>query len=256
MQCKYKLAFVPFHEHLLWICFLTLSCLPISHATKLPFVENHAKVLAEAKRLGAPMQAIARAMQEAQKDLYPMKEVITVFDLSQPTLNKRLYVLDFRFGNTTAHHASHGRGNGGITHATKFSGFWKDNSRMVPLGPLRTAQHPIVFGGTESRYSVVFDRYRKKEYRDQLVLDMDGMCHYNYEINLWQGNTRMAFHTNWYNTQGYRETHQGLGRSLGCITLDPIINNRIVKRIAGGSLVYVTVGNDPISKYTGGAKCR
>jgi hypothetical protein len=40
-----------------------------------------------------------------------------------------------------------------------------------------------------------------------------------------------------------------LGRSNGCITLDPIENNQLVMRLQDGALVYVTVGDAPIEKY-------
>jgi hypothetical protein len=40
-----------------------------------------------------------------------------------------------------------------------------------------------------------------------------------------------------------------LGRSLGCITLDPIENNQLISRLQDGALVYVTVGDDPIEQY-------
>jgi hypothetical protein len=40
-----------------------------------------------------------------------------------------------------------------------------------------------------------------------------------------------------------------LGRSLGCITLDPDVNNAIVNRLGNGALIYVTVGNDPVERY-------
>jgi len=40
-----------------------------------------------------------------------------------------------------------------------------------------------------------------------------------------------------------------LGRSNGCITVDPVENNELVRRLEDGALVYVTVGDDPIEQY-------
>jgi hypothetical protein len=40
-----------------------------------------------------------------------------------------------------------------------------------------------------------------------------------------------------------------LGRSNGCITVDPIENNELVARLQDGALVYVTVGDAPIERY-------
>jgi hypothetical protein len=59
-----------------------------------------------------------------------------------------------------------------------------------------------------------------------------------------------VIHPNWYVSAGYRNKNPGmLGRSLGCITLDPEVNNAIVNRLGNGALIYVTVGNDPVERY-------
>lgn len=40
-----------------------------------------------------------------------------------------------------------------------------------------------------------------------------------------------------------------LGRSNGCITIDPVENNALITRLQDGALVYVTVGDAPIEQY-------
>jgi hypothetical protein len=51
-------------------------------------------------------------------------------------------------------------------------------------------------------------------------------------------------------TAGFRAKNNGmLGRSNGCITLDPAENNQLVTRLQDGALVYVTVGDAPIEQY-------
>jgi hypothetical protein len=56
-------------------------------------------------------------------------------------------------------------------------------------------------------------------------------------------------HPNWYTTAGFRAKNNGmLGRSLGCITVDPAENNKIITRLRG-ALIYVTVGDAPIEQY-------
>jgi hypothetical protein len=37
--------------------------------------------------------------------------------------------------------------------------------------------------------------------------------------------------------------------SNGCITVDPVENNKLVTQLQGGALIYVTVGDDPIEQY-------
>jgi len=43
--------------------------------------------------------------------------------------------------------------------------------------------------------------------------------------------------------------NNGVGRSTGCITLDPVENNELITRLQDGALVYVTVGDAPIEQY-------
>jgi len=60
---------------------------------------------------------------------------------------------------------------------------------------------------------------------------------------------KWVIHPNWYTTAGYRAKNNGmLGRSNGCITVDPAENNKIITRLQG-ALVYVTVGDAPIEQY-------
>ena len=57
-------------------------------------------------------------------------------------------------------------------------------------------------------------------------------------------------HSKWYVTEGFRKQNNGmLGRSFGCIVLDPVYSNQVFYRIQNGSLMYISVGNDPIEKY-------
>jgi L,D-transpeptidase catalytic domain len=93
-------------------------------------------ILQQAQAVGAPMAAIARAVAISRQSIFPKKDALAVFDISQPSANKRFYLLDFKSGEATAHYAAHGRANGPNAKAVKFKGFQKDLD-MVPLGPLR-----------------------------------------------------------------------------------------------------------------------
>src|SRR6185437_10617089 len=75
-------------------------------------------VLAQAQALGAPMAAVARAIAIARGPIFPKKDALAVFDISQPSANKRFYLLDFKSGEGTAYYASHGRSNGPNAQAT------------------------------------------------------------------------------------------------------------------------------------------
>jgi hypothetical protein len=76
--------------------------------------------LQKAQTLGAPMAAVARAIMISPQQTFAKKDALAVFDISQPSANKRFYLLDFKSGEVTAHYAAHGRSNGPNVKAVKF----------------------------------------------------------------------------------------------------------------------------------------
>ena len=199
-------------------------------------------ILQQAEALGAPMAAVQRAIHISHQSIFDKKDVLAVFDISQPSSQKRFYVLDFKSGHATAHYAAHGRHNG-YDKVTKFKGFQTDLD-MVPLGPLKTAHSEVM-----DPYKTIVDRYDGTIYRDMIVVVLEGVASYNSYIN----DTppfKWIIHPNWYATAAFRaKNHGALGRSAGCIVLDPAENNELITRLQDGALVYVTVGDAPIEKF-------
>ena len=201
-------------------------------------------VLQQAEQLGAPVAAIQRAVAISRQPTFSKKDVFAVFDISQPSANKRFYLLDFTSGQVTAHFAAHGKSNGPHARAIKFKGFQRDPN-MVPLGPLKTVHAPRK---VTDHYRTIVDRYDKTVYRNMIVGVLEGVAPYNRYINHTPP-YKWVIHPNWYTTAGYRAKNKGmLGRSLGCITVDPAENNKIITRLRG-ALIYVTVGDAPIEQY-------
>jgi len=200
-------------------------------------------LLQQARTLSAPMAAVARAITISGQQTFAKKDALAVFDISQPSANKRFYLIDFKSGEVTAYYAAHGRSNGPNAKAVKFKGFQRDLD-MTPLGPLKTA-HSEVMG----RYKTIVDRYDGTVYRNMIVAVLKGATSYNSYIN----HTlpfKWVLHPNWYTTAAYRAKNNGmLGLSNGCITVDPVENNKLVTRLQGGALIYVTVGDDLIEQY-------
>jgi hypothetical protein len=189
------------------------------------------------------MAAIQRAIDISRGRDFSKKDVLAVFDISQPSARKRFYVLDFKSGQVTAHYAAHGKANGPNARATKFKGFQTDLD-MVPLGPLKTAHAQEM-----EHYKTIVDRYDGSVYRNMKVAVLEGVASYNSYINSTPP-FKWIIHPNWYATAGFRAKNSGmLGRSKGCITLDPAENNQIISRLEDGALVYVTVGDAPIEPY-------
>jgi hypothetical protein len=200
-------------------------------------------LLQQAQALGAPLAAVGRAVEISRQPAFPKKDVLAVFDISQPSANKRFYVLDFKSGQVTAHFAAHGRDNGPNVKAVKFKGFQKDLD-MVPLGPLKTAHSEVM-----DHYKTIVDRYDGTVYRDMIVVVLEGAAAYNSYIDHTPP-FKWIIHPNWYTTAGFRAKNNGmLGRSNGCITVDPVENNALITRLQDGALVYVTVGDAPIEQY-------
>ena len=204
-----------------------------------------AGALDDAKTLGAPMESVERAIQLSRGKEFSRKDILAVFDISQPSGNRRFFLIDLKNNRTSAHYAAHGKSNGNNLRATKFRGFRSDHD-MVPLGPLRTAaaDAPIT-----SHYRTIADKYTGQVWNGLNSARLEGVASYNSYINSVPG-VVWVIHPNWYVSAGYRKNNPGmLGRSLGCITLDPDVNNAIVNRLGNGALIYVTVGNDPVERY-------
>lgn len=200
-------------------------------------------LLQQAKSLGAPMAAVHRALEISRQPAFPKKDVVAIFDIAQPSANKRFYLLDLRSQQATAHYASHGRSNGPNARAVKFRGFQTDLD-MVPLGPLKTGRAEVW-----DHYETIVDHYDGTVYRNMVVAVLEGAAPYNSYIDHTPP-YKWIIHPNWYTTVGYRAKFGGiLGRSLGCITLDPVENNAIITRLQDGALIYVTVGDAPVEQY-------
>jgi len=200
-------------------------------------------LLRQSRVLGAPVAAVSRAMELSRQPIFPKQDALAVFDISQPSAKKRFYVLDFKSGHVTAHYAAHGRANGPNAKAVKFKGFQTDLD-MVPLGPLKTAHSEVM-----DHYKTIVDRYDGTVYPNMIVAVLEGVAVYNGYINHTPP-FKWIIHPNWYTTAAFRAKNNGvLGRSNGCITLDPAENNQLITRLQDGALVYVTVGDAPIEQY-------
>ena len=216
--------------------FLALISLPA-------WANEPVSLLQEAQALGAPVAAVRRAIEISRQPAFKKKDALAVFDISQPSAKKRLYVVDLGSGHVTAHYAAHGKHNGPNAKATKFKGFQTDLD-MVPLGPLKTAHSEVM-----DHYKTIVDRYDGTVYPNMIIVTLEGVASYNSYINHTPP-FKWFIHPNWYTTAGFRAKNLGmLGRSNGCITLDPVENNQLITKLEGGALVYVTVGDDPIEKY-------
>lgn len=225
----------------------TLLSLIFSFAASASFASTES-MLAEAQALGAPMTAVKRALSQSRSQAYMNQKYFAVFDIAQPAKNKRFFLFDIRNSKVTSYYIAHGKGNGDNFRTTHFRGFQK-NFEMTPLGPLRTA----VTVTDMEQYRTITDKYTGRVYSGLTTLWVQGMASYNAYINdAMDGFTRVVWiaHPAWYVTEGYRRKFPGgLGRSLGCLALDPRVSNDVFAKLQGGALIYVAVGDEPIEKF-------
>src|SRR5262249_28868250 len=188
---------------------------------------------------GVERESVERAIELSRGREFSQKDILAFFDISHPSANRRFFLIDLKNNRTSAHYAAHGKSNGSNLRATKFRGFRSDHD-MVPLGPLRTA---AADASVTSHYRTIADKYTGQVWNGLNSARLEGVASYNSYINSVPG-VVWVIHPNWYVSAGYRKNNPGmLGRSLGCITLDPEVNNLIVNRLGNGALIYVTVGN-------------
>jgi hypothetical protein len=221
----------------------TYTASTVGATTADDFSRQSDALLEQTKSVGAPMVAVQRALEISRQPVFPKRDVLAVFDISQPSAEKRFYVLDLESEQVTAHYAAHGRDNGPQVKAVKFKGFQKDLD-MVPLGPLKTMHSEVM-----DYYETIIDRYDGTVYNNMIVAVLKGAAAYNSYIDDTPPQ-KWIIHPNWYTTAGFRAKNNGmLGRSNGCITLDPVESNELITRLQDGALIYVTVGDAPIEQY-------
>ena len=127
---------------------------PLPSSAKLDSPANGlGPLLQQAQTLSAPMAAVARAITISAQQTFAKKDALAVFDISQPSANKRFYLIDLESGEVTAYYAAHGRSNGPNAKAVKFKGFQKrfrydavrssQDSAFRSHGPLQDHRRPV-----------------------------------------------------------------------------------------------------------------
>lgn len=139
---------------------------------------------------------------------------VTIIDYTQPSSNRRMYVIDLYRGAVERHQVTHGSGSGDIDFAQYFSD--TPGSLATSVGAFLTA------ASTDESERVGF----------RLVLH--GMESTN-ENALARG---IVMHGSWYASEGYFAMNRRVGRSEGCPAIDPLTARRLLPRLAGGSLLY------------------
>ncbi|OHX68280.1 murein L,D-transpeptidase catalytic domain family protein [Flammeovirga pacifica] len=140
--------------------------------------------------------------------------ILSIVDFSQPSTNKRLYVIDIKKGvllmNTLV---AHGR-NSGMLYADKFSN--TKNSKQSSCGFYSAAE-------------TYFGKYG-------LSLKLDGL---QKNINSKARERAIVIHAAKYVSQSFVHQNGYLGRSFGCPALSYKDHKQVINTIKGGSVFFV-----------------
>lgn len=139
------------------------------------------------------------------------KDVLAVIDYSQPSNERRLWVLDMARGEVVFNErVAHGKNSGNVV-ATSFSN--RVGSNQTSLGLYRAAE---TYVGSHGR-----------------SLKLDGLEPSNDNAR----ERRVVIHSASYVDEAFIEKYGRLGRSYGCPSLDPDVAQDVIDVLADGALV-------------------
>ncbi|NUQ19112.1 MAG: murein L,D-transpeptidase catalytic domain family protein [Sphingomonas sp.] len=148
-----------------------------------------------------------------QHQIYP-RDVIGIADFSRPSSERRFHVVDLQNGSVESHLVCHGRGSD-PAHSGYLERFSND------FGSYATSS------GT-----YVTDAYYQGKYG--LSLRVRGLD--------WSNNNAEAraivIHNAWYAEPEMLQQHGQLGRSEGCFAMPKTSQYEVMKRLAGGRMIY------------------
>jgi hypothetical protein len=170
---------------------------------------------------GVPAGPLQRALDYFDNHPTQIKnrDYITITDFSKNSTEKRMFVLDMRTGHVDKLLVSQGKGSD--AGGGRFSGFSdKDGSHATP-------------GGFH-----LADYFYSKKHGDTLLLNgqEDGK-------NTHSAARGIEIHAANYATQAFANANHYLGRSFGCLAIDPNQIQEIIAKLRGKSLVYNSDGN-------------
>ncbi|MEM0941548.1 MAG: murein L,D-transpeptidase catalytic domain family protein [Bacteroidota bacterium] len=174
----------------------------------------------------SPAIAMGKSGYEKLKKNARLIDILLVVDFTQPSHEKRMYILDMssdRLVHTS--HVAHGK-NSGLIYATKFSN--EKNTNCSSLGFYRTAE--TYFG------------------KHGLSLRLDGL---EEGINDNARQRAIVIHSAKYASQSFIKKYGRLGRSFGCPSLPEDDYKETIDLIKGGALLFIYY---PDPEYFKGSK--
>lgn len=183
-------------------------------ASSNPFAPVPAQPQAPSAPAGIDPQLFARAKAALdQHQIWP-RDVIGVADFSRPSSEERFHLVDLQNGTVQSHLVCHGRGSD-PAHSGYLERFSND------FGSYATSNGTYTTG----------DYYQGKYGLSLRVRGLD-----------WSNNNAEAraivIHNAWYAEPEMIQEHGQLGRSEGCFAMPKASQYEVMKRLAGGRMIY------------------
>jgi hypothetical protein len=177
-----------------------------------PTVRAQVQVPTAPGGIGPQLFARAKAALDTHK-VWP-RDSMAIVDFSRPSSEERFYVVDLMSGNVEAHRVAHGRGSD------------PDHSGFVER-----------FSNDFGSYASSNGAYLTGDYYDGkygLSMKVRGLDWSNYNAEP----RAIVIHNAWYAEDDMIPIHGKLGRSEGCFAMSRKSQYDVMRRIAGGRMIY------------------
>src|SRR5690348_13323750 len=183
-------------------------------ATPAPATVPAQPVAAPAAPIGVDPQLFARAKAAMTSHRVYANDTMAIVDFSKPSSEPRFHIVDLQNGNVESHLVCHGRGSD-PAHSGYLERFSND------FGSYAT-----------SNGTYVTDQYYNGKYG--LSLKVAGLD--------WSNNNAepraIVIHNAWYAEPEMIQQHGMLGRSEGCFAMPKKSQYEVMRRLAGGRMIY------------------
>lgn len=163
---------------------------------------------------GIDPQLFARAKAALDTHKVWARDSMAIVDFSKPSSEERFYIVDLMSGNVEAHRVAHGRGSD------------PDHSGFVE----RFSNNFGSYASSNGAY-LTGDYYTGKYGLSMKVRGLD-WSNYNAEPRA------IVIHNAWYAEDDMIGIHGKLGRSEGCFAMSRKSQYDVMRRIAGGRMIY------------------
>ena len=187
---------------------------PATGTTTTPLPPVPAQPLAPSAPAGIDPQLFARAKAALDQHKLWIRDSIGIVDFSKPSSEPRFHLVDLQSGTVESHLVAHGRGSD-PAHSGYLERFSND------FGSYASSNGTYTTG----------DYYDGKYGLSMKVQGLD-----------WSNNNAEAraivIHNAWYAEDDMIPLHGMLGRSEGCFAMSKASQDRVMRRLAGGRMIF------------------